>query len=120
MCNFVVAQKVNARQIDMQRSLDSPPSRLVHTSPVFKRFANEPVSRDRGDRHIPVLNLNRVQRNIDYVSVRISLRHLNPITDSDHVIRHYLKARHQRQNRIPKDQHEKGGERAQTRQEHHR
>ena len=41
---------------------------------------------DRRDGLVPVLDLDRVERDVDDVAIRSVLRHLDPVTHVDHVV----------------------------------
>ena len=72
--------------IDVKGALDAAPTGIRHPAPVLKRFADEFVGGNRRNRLIPVLNFDRVQRDIHDVTVRGSVGHLDPIPHPDHVV----------------------------------
>src|SRR3990167_8473241 len=86
------AEKFNRMGVQPDASLDAPAAGLLHAAPVLETFRDQAPGRYCGDRIVPVLNLDRMQCDIDDIAIRANLRHLNPVSDAKHVVRGELEA----------------------------
>ena len=104
--DFCWSQKSNAGGIDAQGALDTTAARFKHLTPVAIALGKQLVSGNGGNRLVPVLDLDRVQRHINNKTIRPGLLHFDPVADAQHVIGAHLRAGHQRQQSVFKDQQE--------------
>src|SRR3546814_4405175 len=86
--------------VDAQRPLDFAPARLEHRPPILVTVRNQPMGRYGGDRLVPVLHLDRVQGDVDHITVGIKLRHFDPVADPQHVVRGELDRGDEREDRV--------------------
>ena len=93
------------------------PAGLGHAAPVLERVGDQSVGRDRGDRLVPVLDLDRGERDLDHVAVGAVLGHLDPVADPNHVVAGELDAGHEAEDRVLEDQQQHRGHRAQAAEE---
>src|SRR3546814_10024490 len=63
-------EEADAGLVDAQRPLDFAPARLEHRPPILVTVRNQPMGRYGGDRLVPVLHLDRVQGDVDHITVR--------------------------------------------------
>ena len=82
------------------------PPGLFHPPPVLERLRDQRLGGDRGDGLVPVLHLDRVQRDLYDVPVRAVRRHLDPISHVDHVVARELHARDEPHDRVAKHEQE--------------
>ncbi|MPM45762.1 hypothetical protein SDC9_92454 [bioreactor metagenome] len=85
-------------------SLDTPPTRFSHPTPVLKSLRNQGVWRNGGDGFIEIQDLNGRKVYFDDITVHAVLGHGYPVTDADHVVGRHLDTRHKAQNGILKNQ----------------
>ena len=62
--DFFICTKFDAGHVDVQRSLNPPSFRIRHASPILKRARDESIRRNSGNRFVPILYFNRIQRNL--------------------------------------------------------
>src|SRR5690606_31006068 len=117
---FLLAEKVHALLVEKEAALDPPTATFLHAAPVLERVGNEALGRDAGDRLVPVLDLDRVQGDIDHVAVGIQLRNLHPVADTNQVVGGDLYTGHQRQQGVLEDQHQHRGHGAEAGQQDQR
>ena len=130
-CPYVVRQEVDSLQacqqgivaqayavhVDVDGALDAPATRLGHAAPVLERIADQRIGGDRGYRHVPVLHLDRGQRDIQNITVGTVFRHFYPVTACHHAVCGELDAGDESEDGILEDQHEDCGQCAQAAQQ---
>ncbi|MNS96947.1 hypothetical protein D3C72_1312650 [compost metagenome] len=112
---FLVGQEAHAGRVDAQGALDAAAARLEHVAVVAVAFRKQLVRGHRGDRVVPVLHLDRMQRDVLHETIGVGLRHFDPVADAQHVVAGQLRAGHQRQQRVLEHQQQHRRQRAQAR-----
>ncbi|MNQ81044.1 hypothetical protein D3C85_960480 [compost metagenome] len=112
---FFVGQETHAGRIDAQRALDAPAAGFEHVAVVAIAFREQLVGRHRGNGVVPVLHLDRMQRDVLHETIGVGLRHFDPVADAQHVVAGQLRAGHQRQQRVLEHQQQHRRQRAQAR-----
>ncbi len=92
--------------IDVNRSFDPTATRLGHAAPVLEGIRDQRIGRNRGDRLVPVLDLDGGQCNVDDITVRPVAGHFNPVPFGEHLVGGELDSRHKTQDGILENQHE--------------
>jgi len=92
--------------VDIDGALDATAAGLRHATPVLHGIADQRIGGNGGDGLVPVLNLDRRQRDVDHVAVGAVLGHLDPVANRHHVVGGDLYTRHETENRVLEDQHQ--------------
>ena len=95
--------------IDRYGAFDAPSAAFAHAAPVLERVADQRIGRDRRDRLVEILHLDRRQRDFGHVAVGAVFRHRDPVAGTQHVVGRELHARHQSQDAVAEDEHQDGG-----------
>ena len=112
--DFVMTQKMNRIDIDIDTPHNSPSRRFLHSPPVGERFRHQLISGYHRNSHIPILHFDGVQIHFQHNSIGIILIHLNPVADADHIIGSQLDSGNESQDRILEDQKQHRGKSTQT------
>ncbi len=112
--------KAHGIEVEMDRALDASPTALLHAAPVTVGRVEQFVCRDGRDRLVPVLDLDRVERDVEHVAVRIVGRHLDPVPLFHQVVGVDLEAGDEREQRVLKEQQQDRHHRTQAAEEHQR
>ena len=103
--------------VEQDGTFDTPSAAFAHAAPVLERIADQRVRRDRRDRLVEILHLDRGERNFGHVAVGAVFGHRDPVARAQHVVGRKLHAGHQSQDAVPENQHQHGGGGAQPGQD---
>ena len=117
---LLIGQKGNVTRVNKQAALDPPSARLLHATPVLERLGHQAPGRNRDNGLVEILYFDRVQGDIDDITIGTDLRHLDPVADPQQIVAGQLHTGHERQQGILVDQQDDRRHRSQTRKQQHR
>jgi len=100
---------VNRAGVDEDRALDASSAAFAHAPPVLERVADQRIGRNRRNRLVEILHLDRRQRHLDYIPVGTVFTHRYPVSRSQHVVGRELNAGDEPQYAVLENQHQHGG-----------
>src|SRR5690606_31439389 len=104
-CYFCFSKVPNGGNLDVDRTLNSPTARILHTSVVFESIAEKRISRYGHNRLVKILDFNVVEIDFQHITVCSVFAHFNPIADPDGIIGGYLYTCYKTENSVFKYQH---------------
>ena len=106
--------------IDIDRTLHTPSTGLLHTPPILKRIADQQIGRDGSDGIVPIAHLHRIERHFNHRTVGSVFGHSNPVTYFQHIICRKLNAGHKSHDTVFKHQHQDGSRSTKPGEQYHR
>ena len=104
--NHILGAEFYAEDIQIDSFVNAASVAFHHPPPVCEGRGDQSVWWNRADRVVPVAYLDGVQGDFHDCSVGASVRHLDPVSDADHIVLRELYPGHKSENTVLEHQHQ--------------